>query len=137
MFDRDEYEYTVCLRKGKHKPKHKKQKKYDAKSQRMVPQEAKYTLEGYMLFRNDKSVYDDLIKVLKAVDVDNWNEEYEHLYTYVYKLYEVEELKPAYDTIIQKIEQYEMEQEYDKYYYQDYDPYEEDYRWCKYYRNYW
>lgn len=110
MFDRHEYEYTVCIRKGKHKPKHKKQKNYVAKRQRMVPQELKYTLEEYMLFRNDKSVYDDLVKVLKKPDVLIWNDEYEHLYTYVYKLYEVEEFKTAYNTLKQKIKEYEMEQ---------------------------
>ena len=70
-----------------------------------------------MLFRNDKSVYDDLIKVLKAIDIINWNDEYEHLYTYVYKLYEVKELKTAYDTIIQKIEEEKMEQWMEEDYY--------------------
>jgi hypothetical protein len=110
MFDHTEYEYTVCIRKGKHKPKHKKQKNYVAKSQRMIPQEQKYTLEDYMLFRNDKSVYEDLVKVLKKPDALIWNDEYEHLYTYVYKLYEVEELKTAYDTLKQMIKEYEMEQ---------------------------
>ena len=99
MSNYDDYEYTPCIRKGKHKPKHKKQKNYIAKVQRMYPQEGKYSYDDYSFLVNDKTQYNELVNLLKSADWKNWNDDYEHLYKNIYKLYEVPELKSAYDKI--------------------------------------
>ena len=99
MIDYDDYEYTPCIRKGKHKPKHKKQKNYIAKAQRMYPQEGKYTYDEYISLITDKSRYNELVNILKKADPYSWNDDYENLYENIYKLYEVPEMKSAYEQL--------------------------------------
>ena len=99
MSNYDDYEYNPCIRKGKHKPKHKKQKNYIAKVQRMYPQEGKYTYDDYVALLTDKTVYNEVVNILKKADAHNWNDDYENLYQNIYKLYEVPEMKSAYDQL--------------------------------------
>lgn len=103
MLDYDDYEYNPCIRKGKHKPKHKKQKNYVAKVQRMYPQEGKYTFNDYITPIIDKTVYNELVNILKKADAYSWNDEYENLYQNIYKLYEVPEMKSAYEKLQNEI----------------------------------
>lgn len=127
MSNYDDYEYNPCIRKGKHKPKHKKQKNYIAKVQRMCPRDGKYTYDYYSLLINDKTQYNELVNLLKRVDWKRWNDDYEHLYQKVYKLYEVPELKATYDQIQKNIEEEIAVQQW------DYDEEEEEryerYKW--------
>lgn len=108
MSDYDDYEYNPCIRKGKHKPKHKKQKNYIAKVQRMHPQEGKYVYNDYALFINDRTQYNQLVALIKSLNWKNWTDDDEHLYQKVYKLYEVPELKVAYDNIQRNIAEDEL-----------------------------
>lgn len=96
MNDECSFEYNPCIRKGKHKIVHKKQKKYEAKVQKMNLIRTKRHKAIYndgVLILLDSSALNDLITILKDNDTSRWNETHEHLYTNVYKLYEDETYK--------------------------------------------
>lgn len=116
-------EYNPCIRKGKHKPKHKKQKKYEAKVQKMNLIRSK----NHKIIDNDsiaivytKYALDELIGILKTVDINNWNDDYENLYTNVYHLDQIDKYKRQYDALQRAIEE-------EKYYQYEEDQYE--YKW--------
>lgn len=134
MSDYDPYEdveYNPCIRKGKHKPKHKKQKKHEAKVQKMNLIRSK----NYKVIDNDSTtiVYAEhtlntMLEVLKTMDIYNWTDDYENLYNNIYCLNEIDKYECQYDALQQAIE--------DEKYYIKCEEEMEDYRWERYFSRY-
>jgi hypothetical protein len=127
-------EWNPCIRKGKHKPKHKKQKKYEAKIQKMNLIRSK----NHKVIDSDFSaiVYSEhmlleLLKILKTSDIYNWNADYEYLYEKVYCLDRIDKYKTQYDKLQQVIEQ-EQYDEYEEEQYEYRRELYECYRWDRY-----
>lgn len=111
MLDIDSYEYNPCIRKGKHKPKHKKQKKYQAKIQKTnLIRPKRHKLTNDTLITNQK-LFNELSTILLASDTTQWNEDYEQLYRYVFKLEKNVDYALLYNEIQVKI----IEDQYDDY----------------------
>lgn len=127
----DSFEYNPCIRKGKHKPKYKKQKKYEAKVQktnliRTKRHKVIYS-DGYVE-QNDPSKLKILINILQTTDWGSWTDDYEHLYTNIYKLYEDETFKAQYNKIQEELYYSNYDDYYDDYY-DDMDSYHSFCRW--------
>ena len=136
--DQDHYEsfeYNPCIRKGKHKPVYKKQKKYEAKVQKTNLIRPK---RGKLISNNaDSSVttnnemFNNMVKLLNTGNELEWDNDYEFLYNYTFRFEKNEELEKKYQSIQQKILENKWADAYDEYYYDDYDDY--DYRSSRYY----
>jgi hypothetical protein len=127
----EEY-YNPCIRKGKHKPKHKKQKKYEAKVQKtnlIRPKRLKIISENCYTNYNNKELYNDLITILKGKKTKEWNDDYEFLYSQVFYLENDKELQECYLDIQRYIEETKLYEEY--YDYDDYDDYDFRYQCFK------
>jgi hypothetical protein len=120
----EQFEYNPCIRKGKHKPIYKKQKKYEAKIQKtnlIQPKRAK--LVNYLdSIINSQLLLNQVVEILKKKSTDEWNDEYEYIYS-IYRLSENEELSNNYKSIQSELEERE--------YYDNYDDYD-DCQWYKY-----
>jgi hypothetical protein len=130
--------YNPCIRKGKHKPIYKKQKKYEAKVQKtnlIRPKRVKLISNNWdSIINNNKGVFDNMVKILMTENEQDWNDEYEFLYIYTFHRIIDDELEEKYTKI--KLAIYENEQ-YDKYndYYDDYEDEYERYRdMCRFWR---
>jgi hypothetical protein len=123
--------YNPCIRKGKHKPVYKKQKKYEAKAQkknRIQPLTHKIHNVNTIYSEHIHTKLDDLIKILKECKITEWSSDYEDYYQN-HHCYENETLASQYDTLQTAI----IQDEYDKYY----DDYEDRWeRWTRYDRYY-
>lgn len=111
----DLVEYNPCIRKGKHKPKHKKQKKYEAKVQKtnLIRTKChKIFSENYDTIYNNKELYNDLITILKGKKTEEWNDDYEFLYSQVFHLENDKELQECYLDIQRCIQETKMYEEY-------------------------
>lgn len=121
------FEYNPCIRKGKHKPVYKKQKKYEAKVQRMNlirPKRGKIINNNlYEIYTSNKDIYKELIDILKSGKHTQWNEDYYYLYKCVFHLDNDKELVEKYNKILCDIEQDKIDE-----FYEEYEEYE-DYRW--------
>jgi hypothetical protein len=124
-------EYNPCIRKGKHKPKHKKQKKYEAKLQKMNLIRSK----NYKVIDNDSTtiVYAEhtlntMLEVLKTIDIYNWTDDYENLYKNVYCLNEIDKYQSQYIALQRAIEENEYNTKWEEEM--------EDYRWERFYDRY-
>jgi hypothetical protein len=77
------FEYTPCIRKGKHKPKHKKKIKYEAKIQKtnlIHPIRHKLVSENFDIIYHNKEIPNDLIQILLNKNATKWKDEYEFRY---------------------------------------------------------
>jgi hypothetical protein len=98
-------EYNPCIRKGKHKPKHKKQKKYEAKVQKMNlirSKNHKIIYADLMVTVPASTLIDELLEILKDTNTELWKDEHEQLYTY-YHLNDIEKYKKQYDVLQEAI----------------------------------
>jgi hypothetical protein len=123
------FEYNPCIRKGKHKPKHKKQKKYEAKVQKTNLIRPK---RGKLISNNaDSSVttntemFNNMVKLLNTGNELDWDNDYEFLYNYTFRFEKNEELEKKYQSIQTKITQNKFYDDYEDYDYED--DYEDDY----------
>lgn len=110
------FEYNPCIRKGKYKPVYKKQKKYEAKSQKMnliCSQRHKLIDETRI---DSKSMYNEVINILNKGLYSEWNDNYYYLYTQVYHLDNDKELAKKYQKILIDIQDIELYKLYDDYY---------------------
>jgi hypothetical protein len=117
-------EWNPCIRKGKHKPKHKKQKNYEAKVQKMNLIRSK----NYKAVESDSTtvVYtehtlNEMLEVLKTMDIYNWTDDYENLYKNVYCLNEIDKYQSQYIALQIAIEENEYNTKWEEEM--------EDYRW--------
>lgn len=115
----DSVEYNPCIRKGKHKPKHKKQKKYEAKIQKInLNQPKRHKLANNCdTVYNSKELFNELVSILKHGKVLEWNDDYDLLYTQVFKLNNDKELEENYNNIqrqLEEIRQDELEDMYEE-----------------------
>jgi hypothetical protein len=132
----EDYEYKECIRKGKKKVVHKKQKKYEAKVQkknRVQPLTHKIQNMNTIHQENTDSILDKLVEILKACKITEWSSDYEDYYQN-HHCYENTALAEQYKTLQDTI----IEEEYNKYYdeMEDwYDRYERRYsrydRYCR------
>ena len=136
-------EWNPCIRKGKHKPKHKKQKKHEAKIQKtnLIRSKTYKLLNSEIAyFADDKKVFDNLVRILKTSSTAEWNEDCELLYTSIYHMDRVEEYQKLYDNLqtAKANEEYyalcATYEEYDDDYYDRYEEYKywrrSRYSWC-------
>lgn len=136
------FEYNPCIRKGKHKPVYKKQKKYEAKVQKTNLIRPK---RGKLISNNaDSSVttnnemFNNMVKLLNTGNELEWDNDYEFLYNYTFRFEKNEELEKKYQSIQHKIVENEWAYAYDNYYDEYYDDYYDDYdyRYSRYCRRY-
>jgi len=133
----EDYEYKECIRKGKKKVVHKKQKKYEAKAQkknRVQPLIHKIQNMNTIHQENTYSILDKLVEILKSCKITEWSSDYEDYYQN-HHCYENEALAVQYETLQNAIieEEYrQYEEECNKYYEDDM----EEYRWEKYFYRY-
>lgn len=131
----ESFEYNPCIRKGKHKPKYKKQKKYEAKVQKtnlIRPKRGKSLSTNYdSLFNNCDIMIKNMIKILKKRNEAEWDDDYESLYTHIFRFTKDDEIEKLYNAIQHTIYEnnfYDSYDDYDYYsssnYYDDYDDYE-------------
>ena len=136
MSDYDDYEYNPCIRKGKHKPVYKKQKKYEAKVQKtnlIRPKRGKLIGNNMDSIVNTKyEMFNNMIKILYAENELDWDNDYEFLYNYTFRFEKNEELEKKYQSIQQKILENKWADAYDDYYDDYYD--DCDYSYRRYYR---
>jgi hypothetical protein len=117
----ESFEYNPCIRKGKHKPVHKKVKKYEAKVQKMnlirTKRHKVIYSDGYVE-QNDQSKLKILLNILQTTDWGSWNDDYEYLYRNVYKLYEDETYQAQYEKVQQELhyDDYDYDDDMDSYY---------------------
>ncbi len=129
------FEYNPCIRKGKHKPKHKKQKKYESKIQKMNSIQSirnKLIINNYDTMNISNDVYNELIDILVRKDVTLWNDDYDILYNKLCVLQNNKTIEQGYIYINQYIEKQKTyeQKDYDKYdKYDEYDEYK-DYIVC-------
>lgn len=119
------FEYNPCIRKGKHKPKFKKQKKYLAKIQKINlirPKRAKIINNNYDSHIFSQYQVNKIINILQKAIWEEWDSNYEFIYN-LYKLSEDTELANNYNTIQEKLYEYNYDEED---YYDDYN------EWCRY-----
>jgi hypothetical protein len=139
----ESFEYNPCIRKGKHKPVHKKQKKYEAKVQKMNlirPKRGKLISTNCdSIINNSAELIDNMIKILKSEDELKWDEDYEALYTHIFRFKKDDDLDKNYTKIKLKIYENECNDKYDDYDDYDHDYYEYRYSCFRYrrYRRYW
>lgn len=101
-------EYNTCIRKGKHKPKHIKHKRYEAKVQKINlirSKRHKFVYDNYDARITNQKLFDELIQVLGTKDASKWNDEYETLSIYVFKLETNTEYVRLYNDMQNKIEE--------------------------------
>lgn len=139
--DQDHYEsfeYNPCIRKGKHKPVYKKQKKYEAKVQKtnlIRPKRGKLISNNMdSSVSTNKEMFNSMLKILDSKKELEWDNDYEFLYNYTFRFEKDEELEKKYQYIQQKILENKWADAYDEYY-RDY--YEDEYEYNSYrYRSY-
>jgi tetrahydrodipicolinate N-succinyltransferase len=129
----EDYEYKECIRKGKKKVVHKKQKKYEAKAQkknRIQPLTHKIQNINTINQENTHSILDSVVETLKGCKITEWSSDYEDYYQN-HHCYENDELAQLYEQLQSAI----IKDEYDKYY----EEYEEreywhrhEYKWYRY-----
>lgn len=125
------FEYNPCIRKGKHKPKHKKQKKYESKIQKtnlIRPTRHKLVSENFDIIYHNNEIPNDLIKILLNKNATKWNDEYDFLYNHIFHLEDNKELEQYYLDIQRYIHE-EYEKSYDEY--DEYEEYEFRYQCFK------
>jgi hypothetical protein len=126
-------EYNPCIRKGKHKPKHKKQKKYEAKVQKMNlirSKNHKVIYNDPAVFIYNESTLKSLLEILKTKNTYDWNDDYEYQYTSIYKLGDIKEYAEQYEALQLALDYENLQDDYDNNY--DDDDWEERYE-----RRYW
>lgn len=98
----DDY-YNPCIRKGKHKPKHKKQKKYEAKVQKtnlIRPKRGKLVSTNYDSSSNNcEAMIKNMIQILKKGNESEWDDDYESLYTHIFRFTKDDEIEKQYNAI--------------------------------------
>jgi len=118
-------EYNPCIRKGKHKPKHKKVKKYEAKVQKtnlIRPKRGKLVSTNCdSNVNNCNTMIKNMIIILKKQNEDDWDDDYDSLYTHIFRFTKDEDLEKNYNSIQESIT---INKYYDNY---DYDDYDDDY----------
>jgi hypothetical protein len=130
----EDYEYKECIRKGKKKVAHKKQKKYEAKVQkknRIQPLTHKIQDVNTIYTLHIHTKLDDLIKILKECKTTEWTSDYEDYYQN-HHCYENETLAVQYETLQSAI----IEEEYYRYYEKEIEEEMEDYKWDRYFYRY-
>ena len=111
-------EWNPCIRKGKNKPKYTKQKKYDAKIQKMNlirSKNHKVIDSDFNAIVYTEHTLNELLEILKTSDIYNWNDDYEYLYEKVYYLNRIDKYKTQYEIIqhsikLEKYDKYEDDQ---------------------------
>jgi hypothetical protein len=98
-------------RKGKHKPKNKRQRKYVAKSQKMNLIRSKnhkviYNSDAFPLLYG-QTMYNELLDILETTNFKDWNDDHEYLYE-LCKLGENQKYAKQYEDLL-----YAMPSEYD------------------------
>ncbi len=113
----DSVEYNPCIRKGKHKPKHKKQKNYQAKIQKinLIRPKRHKLVDNCDTIYNSKELFNELVSILKRGKVLEWNDDYDLLYTQVFKLKDDKEFEDNYNNIQRQLEEIRQEELEDMY----------------------
>ena len=130
------FEYNPCIRKGKNKPKHKKQKKYEAKVQKMNlirPKTDKILSNDINAIVNTKVILNELLELLKTKDTERWNDSHTYLYENIYHLNKIELYTNQYNSLQAAIQDELISKLYEDYY-EDY--YERQYIRYRYYKWY-